>query len=152
MDFVSLVHSEISTNECSSKVASPKAGAIASFLGTTRDNHNGKDVLKLEYECYDSMAISEMKKICAQMRVKWPELIGICFVHRIGEVPIGEASVAVYVSSPHRVDALQAVAFGIDELKARVPVWKKEFYADGQSSWKENSECCFSHAHHAKST
>lgn len=146
-DVVSIVNAPISTKECEARVSSPQAGAIASFLGVTRDHHNNKAVLKLEYECYESMALSEMKKICQEIRSKWPSIIKICLIHRIGTVPIGEASVAVYASSPHRADALHCVEYGIDKIKARVPIWKKEFYADGQVTWKENIECCLTTKH-----
>lgn len=130
-------------------VSSPKSGAVATFLGTTRDNHNGKSVKYLEYEAYLPMADSEMRKICRTVRERWPGVLHVALVHRIGEVPIGETSVGVFVSSPHRVDALSACSWAIDEIKARVPIWKKEYYVDGTSSWKENSECCFASSNQA---
>ena len=114
------------------------AGAVSVFLGTTRDHYNGKKVLRLEYEAYESMAIKEMHKIVAKMRTKW-ELVHIVFVHRIGVVPVKEASVAIVVSSVHRREAMEACTYGIDELKAHVPIWKHEFYEDG-SEWKQNAE------------
>lgn len=110
-----------------------------------------KKVLKLEYEAYTPMALKELQKLCDQVRQKW-EVLKIAVVHRIGEVPIGEASVIIVVSSAHRRESLEAVHWAIDELKATVPIWKKEFYEDGETSWKKNSECCFTkhneHQHH----
>jgi molybdopterin synthase catalytic subunit len=100
------------------------------------------------------MAIKELEKLCNQVRQKW-DVLKIAIVHRIGEVPIGEASVIIVISSAHRRESLEAVHWAIDELKATVPIWKREFYEDGQTSWKQNSECCFTkhndhsqHQHH----
>lgn len=144
-DYVLVTEDKISLEDLTQRVASDSAGAIATFSGTTRDNFNGKRVVKLEYEAYTPMACSEMQKICARMRAKWGGLIKIAIVHRIGEVPVRETSVVVVASSAHRRDALEAVQFGIDEIKVMVPIWKKEVYEDG-SVWKENCEGC----HHKK--
>jgi molybdopterin synthase catalytic subunit len=92
------------------------------------------------------MAIKELEKLCVQIRQKW-DVLKIAIVHRVGEVPIGEASVIIVVSSAHRKESLEAVHWAIDELKATVPIWKREFYEDGHTSWKENSECCFVKKH-----
>jgi molybdopterin synthase catalytic subunit len=139
-------------------VADPAAGAISTFIGVTRNNFNGKEVLKLEYEAYTPMAESELRKICKQVREKW-DVMHIAMYHKTGStsigitlrflglVPIGEASVIIAISSVHRTEGLEAVHWSIDELKATVPIWKKEFYADG-SSWKGNAEC--RHGHRAK--
>jgi len=137
-DYVDVTYDKLSLEELATKVLSPAAGAIATFSGTTRDDFNGKKVIRLEYEAYTPMAKKEMFAICNRMRGKW-ELIKIAMVHRIGEVPVGEASVIVAASSTHRKDALEASQYGIDEIKTRVPIWKKEVYEDG-SMWKENCE------------
>jgi len=146
IDFVDIQETTLSLENIISKVQSPQAGAISTFSGTTRDNFNGKKVIKLEYEAYTPMALKEMKAICDQIRAKW-NVIHIALVHKIGEVPIGETSVLVAVSSAHRRDSLQAVEFGIDTIKSRVPIWKKEFYEDG-SIWKDNCEACHHHNDH----
>mmetsp|Transcript_25789 Transcript_25789/g.36266 ORF Transcript_25789/g.36266 Transcript_25789/m.36266 type:complete len:190 (-) Transcript_25789:571-1140(-) len=147
-DYVEITLDRISIDFAVNYVGSPEAGAISTFSGTTRNNFEGKAVTKLEYEAYTPMAIKEMKKICNKMREKWP-LIHIAIIHRIGEVPIGESSVLLAASSAHRTESLEAVHWAIDELKATVPIWKKEFYADGSASmWKENKECCFTHHQH----
>merc|ERR1712189_102538 len=99
-------------------------------------------VIKLEYEAYEPMAIKELKKICAEVR-KNMSVERICIVHRIGEVPIGEASVLVAVSSVHRKESLEAVQVIIDSLKATVPIWKKEVYDEGDPEWKSNKECAW---------
>lgn len=124
-------------------VAHPGAGGIALFIGTTRDENEGRRVVRLEYEAYEDMAKTEMEAIGAEMRRRWP-LLGVAMVHRIGVVPIGEASVAIAVSSPHRDEAFVACRHGIDRLKALVPIWKKEHYADG-SRWI--GSCQADHAH-----
>eukprot|EP01122_Echinamoeba_exundans_P016486 TRINITY_DN8369_c0_g1_i1.p1 TRINITY_DN8369_c0_g1~~TRINITY_DN8369_c0_g1_i1.p1 ORF type:complete len:195 (-),score=32.83 TRINITY_DN8369_c0_g1_i1:161-745(-) len=142
-DIVKVVEETLDLNLIANEVASTAAGAIATFSGTTRDHHNGKRVLKLEYEAYVPMAEKEMIKICQEMRKKWP-IIHVAMYHRYGLVPITETSVIVAVSSIHRRDALEACEYGIDEIKAKVPIWKKEFYEDG-STWKENAEWRASH-------
>lgn len=121
-------------------VGSPSAGAISLFVGTTRDNFEGKTVVRLEYEAYVPMARSEIRKICKHVREKW-DVIKIAIFHRIGVVPIGEASVIIGVSSAHRKTSLEATQYCIDNLKATVPIWKKEVYEQGEPKWKENSEC-----------
>ncbi|KAL6527866.1 Molybdopterin synthase catalytic subunit [Orobanche minor] len=119
-------------------VQSPQCGAIATFAGTTRDTFDGKDVLELRYEAYVPMAIRCMKSICSSARSSWA-LNAIAVVHRLGPVPVGETSVFIAISSVHRADALDACKFVIDEVKASVPIWKKEVYTNGEV-WKENSE------------
>lgn len=114
-------------------VAHPAAGAIATFLGTTRDNNEGRHVSTLEYEAYPEMAVAEMRRIGETARERWP-IQDIAIVHRIGVVPIGEASVVIAVSSAHRVAAFEACHFAIDRLKQVVPIWKKEHF-DGGEIW-----------------
>lgn len=99
-------------------------------------------VVSLEYEAYESMALKEMQKICTELRVRWPNLKHIALHHRLGVVPVREASVVIAVSSPHRAAALDSVSFAIDQLKSQVPIWKKEIYEDDPvGEWKENKEC-----------
>jgi molybdopterin converting factor subunit 1 len=124
-------------------VGNSGAGGVALFVGTTRDENEGRRVVRLEYEAYEDMAISEMAAIGAEMRRRWP-LLGVAMVHRIGVVPIAEASVAIAASTPHRDEAFAACRYGIDRLKALVPIWKKEYYADG-SRWI--GSCQADHAH-----
>jgi molybdopterin converting factor subunit 1 len=114
-------------------VTRPDAGGIALFVGTTRDENDGRRVERLEYEAYDAMAATEMAAIGAEMCRRWP-VLALAMVHRVGVVPIGEASVAVAVATAHREAAFAACRYGIDTLKADVPIWKKEYYADG-SRW-----------------
>ncbi|CAN6823492.1 hypothetical protein Bca4012_028718 [Brassica carinata] len=119
-------------------VSAPQAGAIATFSGTTRDMFEGKAVLELRYEAYVPMATRTLTSICTSARSNW-DIHKIAVAHRLGPVPVGETSVFIAVSSVHRGDGLDACKFLIDELKATVPIWKKEVYTNGEI-WKENSE------------
>jgi molybdopterin synthase catalytic subunit len=112
-------------------VAHARAGAIVTFVGTTRDHNDGRRVIRLEYEAYPEMALAEMRKIGDSARLRWP-VDGIAIVHRIGVVPVGEASVAIAVSAAHRRAAFDACHFAIDRLKEVVPIWKKEHFAGGE--------------------
>ena len=123
-------------------VAADTCGAVSSFVGVTRNHHDCKKVTRLEYEAHPQMAVEHINKICTRIRQKW-DVHGIAVVHRTGLVPVGEASIAIAISSVHRVDSLEATRFCIDEVKKNVPVWKKEFYAEQQDSaaqWKSNAE------------
>lgn len=139
---VVITHDELRLEEIVRDVSSPTCGGTATFIGTTRNSFKGQSVLRLEYEGYESMARKSLLKICTQIREKWSGVYGIALVHRLGIVPVGEASVVIVVTSAHRQDALQAVEYGIDTLKARVPIWKKEYFADGNCEWKANCEGC----------
>jgi len=115
-------------------------GALALFVGVVRHENAGRRVLHLEYEAYEEMALSEMRAIEAEARGRWP-VSEVRIVHRLGRMEIGEASVAVAVASPHRAEAFEACRFVIDTLKRTVPIWKKEFYADG-AVWLEGPGAC----------
>ena len=124
------------------RVADDGAGAIVTFIGTTRDTfeHEGilRNVEKLEYECFTPMALAKMRELCAAIRGAW-DVAKIAMAHRTGTVGVGESSVIIAVSSAHRREALEACHWAIDELKATVPIWKKEFFEGGEV-WKENAE------------
>jgi molybdopterin synthase catalytic subunit len=114
-----------------SHVSDPAAGAIATFLGTTRATNRGRTVLKLEYEAYAEMAVGEFAKIAAEAARRW-EITRVAIVHRAGVVPLGEASVAIAVSAPHRRESIEACHFCIDSLKLVAPIWKKEHFEGGE--------------------
>ncbi|KAM3959335.1 molybdenum cofactor synthesis 2B [Aphomia sociella] len=141
MDHLKLTVDVLSVDSISSLVVDDSCGAVSIFVGTTRDNFDGKKVVRLEYEAYETMALKAMKDICNDVRTKWPAVHSIAIYHRLGNVPCREASVVIAVSSPHRRDSLDAVSFCIDHLKASVPIWKKEIYEDEAPVWKENVEC-----------
>lgn len=129
-----------SLEECSNFVSDPTCGAITTFVGVTRDNFNGKKVAKLSYEGYIPMAEKELCKLCDEVCSLY-DIKKVAAVHVLGDCPVGQASVILACSSPHRRDALRCVEHLIDELKARVPIWKKEVYEDDEESvWKENIE------------
>lgn len=142
MDFLRLTPEPLSLDAISREVGSDDCGAISTFSGTTRNSFEDREVVRLEYEAYEEMALSEMKKICDALREKW-SIKHIAIYHRLGVVPVGESSVVIAISSCHRRDSLEAVAYAIDALKARVPVWKREVYGEGagDAQWKQNAEC-----------
>jgi molybdopterin synthase catalytic subunit/molybdopterin converting factor small subunit len=113
------------------EVRSDQAGAIATFIGTTRIESRGRSVIHLDYEAYEEMAEQVMAEIAAELRGRY-SLCEIAIHHRTGRVEIGEASVVIAVSAPHRQNALAACKDAIDTLKERVPLWKKEVYEDGE--------------------
>ena len=115
-------------------VQSDDAGATVLFTGSTRRWTDGKETARLEYECYREMAISEIQKLVDHASSKWA-LIGCAVAHRVGVVGVGETSIAIAVSSPHRAGAFEAGRWLIDTLKQVVPIWKKENWIDGNSQW-----------------
>jgi molybdopterin synthase catalytic subunit len=112
-------------------VAYPTAGAIVSFTGTTRQNNAGRQVIRLEYEAYEPMALAEMRKLAQTAGERW-KIVRIAIQHRIGPVAIGETSVAIAVAAEHRAEAFAACRFAIDRLKEIVPIWKKEYFEGGE--------------------
>jgi molybdopterin synthase catalytic subunit len=121
-------------------VVSPRCGAVVVFTGTARDHSVGRqDVTRLEYEAYESQVVPRLDEIAERARQQWPDLGRIVMLHRIGEVPLTEAAVVVAVSSPHRAEAFEAARFGIDTLKATVPIWKREDWSEG-SSWGREAQ------------
>jgi molybdopterin synthase catalytic subunit len=113
------------------EVRSERAGAIATFVGTTRVESRGRTVLHLDYEAYEEMAERVMAELADELKARY-DLCEIAIHHRTGRVEIGEASVVIAVSAPHRHDALAACKDAIDTLKERVPLWKKEVYEGGE--------------------
>lgn len=112
-------------------VAHPRAGAVCLFLGTVRDHSAGREgVTHLEYEAYPSVVEEKIAGIVAEARERWP-VLSVAVVHRLGALAVGEPSVGVAVSAPHRGDGLEAVRYLIDQVKARAPIWKKEHWAGG---------------------
>jgi len=126
-----IVSERIDTDAVVAAVGSPGVGAVVTFLGTTRDHNDGRSVTRLEYEAYPAMAVAEMRKIAATARERWA-IAAIAIVHRIGIVPVGEASVVIAVAAAHREPAFAACHFAIDRLKEVVPIWKKEHFAGGE--------------------
>ncbi len=116
------------------QVARPDHGATALFLGAVRDHHDGKDVARLEYSAYVPMAIAEMERIAAETIASHGE-VAIAIEHRIGALEVGEVSIVVAVSHAHRDAAFDAARYIVEELKRRVPVWKREHFIDEPPAW-----------------
>ncbi|MEO6057128.1 MAG: molybdenum cofactor biosynthesis protein MoaE [Gemmatimonadales bacterium] len=114
-------------------VQSPERGGVASFVGLVRDHHGGRAVLRLDYSAYGPMVEAECGRIVAEAESRWP--VAVALRHRTGSLAIGEAAVAVVAASAHREDAFAACRYVIEEVKRRVPVWKREHYADGTVTW-----------------
>ncbi|XP_075993484.1 molybdopterin synthase catalytic subunit isoform X1 [Genypterus blacodes] len=146
-DVVKLSPDRLSLQEVVDSVSSTSCGAISVFIGTTRgDVLEDRKVIGLEYEAYEPMVQSELSILCADIRARWPSVTHISVHHRLGWVALGEASVVIAISSPHRHDGQQAVQFCINKLKASAPIWKKEVYDTKDVTWKENAECPWAQA------
>lgn len=120
------------------QVSSPAHGGVACFLGTVRNHHGGREVLRLDYSAYAPMAEAECARIVAEAESRWP--VAVALQHRVGTLKIGDAAVAVVVGSAHRDEAFVACRHVIEELKRRVPIWKREVFADGGVEWVGGSE------------
>lgn len=116
---------------CTDWVMSPEAGGIDVFIGTVRNKTAGKNVVRLEFEAYEKMAISEMQKIADEACTKWP-LLKMLIHHRVGILQVGEIPVIIAISSAHRAATFEACQWAIDTLKQTVPIWKKEVFDDGE--------------------
>lgn len=117
--------------EAVARVTDPEAGAIVTFVGTTRNHNEGRKVIALDYEAYDEMAEKELARIGQEAQERW-KITRMAIVHRIGHVPITEPSVVIAVSAAHRQDAFEACRFAIEEIKKSVPIWKKEIFEGGE--------------------
>ncbi len=131
---ITLTHSAIDSSAILAQVASNDAGAVVLFLGTTREFTKGRQTASLDYECYQQMAEAKLSELEARARENWP-LVHVAIVHRLGRLGLGEASIAIAVSSPHRQAAFEAGKWLIDTIKEDVPIWKQENWADGTSEW-----------------
>jgi molybdopterin synthase catalytic subunit len=131
---IDLVTETIDTAAVLEHVSSAEAGAVVLFLGTTRQFTQGRETAALEYECYADMARAKLAELEIEARRRWP-IIHCVIVHRLGHVAIGEASVAVAVSTAHRQAAFEAAQWLIDTLKQVVPIWKQEHWSDGTTQW-----------------
>lgn len=126
-------------------LADPTCGALVTFEGWVRNHDDGRDVLRLEYEIYAPLSVTEGEKILNEAREKFPIENALC-VHRAGTLEIGDVAVWVGVSSHHRDEAFQACRYIIDQIKVRLPIWKKEHYVSGDSEWV-NCQRCAEHGH-----
>jgi len=134
-DWVAISHQPLPVEVASQWVGRPDCGAIVVFSGTTRDHSEGRPgVSELAYEAYEEQVVPRMEAIVAEARARWVDISRMALLHRIGVVAVGDSSVVVAVSSPHRPTAFDAARFGIDTLKSTAPIWKQEKW-DGGESW-----------------
>ncbi len=131
---ITLTNDPIDPTDLLKQAQSPEAGAVVLFLGTTRRLTDGRETARLQYEAYPTMAAKELEQLEGEARQRWP-LTACLITHRLGTVPLGEASVAIVVASAHRHEAFAAGEWLIDTLKERVPIWKQEQWADGEAEW-----------------
>jgi molybdopterin synthase catalytic subunit/molybdopterin converting factor small subunit len=131
-----LTDGPIDTGRAVAAVSGPSRGAVVIFLGTVRDHHAGRPVEKLTYSAYRAMALEGLRRIVADLEAGH-ENLRAAIVHRLGEVPVGEPSVVIAVASPHRAAAYDASRAALERLKAEIPIWKREHYADGEAEWRE---------------
>ena len=128
--------------ECTKFVTDPSCGAISTFIGITRNNFQGKKVLKLSYEGYVPMAEKLLRELCneasSSANNQYPNIQKIAIVHLLGDCPVGNASVIIACSSPHRLESIKCCEFLINELKARIPIWKLETYQEEETNNEEN--------------
>jgi len=135
LDWVAITGDGIDADCFSRWVADPTSGATVTFAGTVRNHSEGRaGVTALKYEVYEEEALDRLKTIAAGARARWPEIIRLVLVHRIGTLAVGETSVVVALSSPHRGDAFEAARWCIDTVKTSVPIWKLETWPEG-SAW-----------------
>lgn len=118
-----------------SSISADGHGAQALFVGVVRDHHQGRGVCAVSYEAFRPLAEKVLSRIAGEADEKWG--VRVAAAHRLGRLDVGEASLAVAVGSPHRAEAFEACRWVVEEIKARLPVWKKEHYADGKSAWLE---------------
>ena len=140
-DLIDLTPDPLRAEAAIAFVTHPKAGGIGVFLGTTRaeTSQTGVALAALDYEAYAGMALDAMRSLAARAREHWP-IARVALLHRVGRVAVGEPSVVVAVSCGHRAEAFEASRWLIDTLKAEVPVWKKEVWADGSVTWVEGNQ------------
>lgn len=133
-DWLGLSAAALPVEDASAWIVRPDCGATVTFTGTTRDHSDGRPgVRQLEYEAYAEQVVPRLERIAAEIRSRWSDVGRLVMLHRIGTLAVGDAAVVVAASAPHRDVAFDAARFGIDTLKATVPIWKKEAWDDGES-------------------
>jgi molybdopterin synthase catalytic subunit len=132
VDWIELTEQPLPVAEVLAWVIQPGCGAIDLFCGTVRDRSEDRQgVETLEYEAYESFVVPRLEEIAREARLRWPEIGRLAFLHRVGALTVGEISVVVAVSTPHRAEAFDSVRWSIDTLKTTVPIWKREIWKDG---------------------
>lgn len=124
----------LSVDEVLGALADPGSGGIALFVGVVRDNDDGRDVTELGYSAHPT-AERQLRQVCTDIATEHPDVRAIAALHRVGDLTIGEPAVVVGVAAPHRAEAMQACRALIDQIKARVPLWKHQRFTDGDTGW-----------------
>ncbi len=140
-DEVAITFAPLSLDEVYARADDPGNGAIVVMSGMVRNQTDGKPVVALEYQAYEPMAIAIFRQIAYDIRQTWSDVNRVVIYHRVGRLQIGEISVLVAVGCPHRSEAFAACQYAIDTLKHNAPIWKKEHWADGSSSWVSIGAC-----------
>lgn len=134
LDWLALSAAPLPVAEATAWVTTPDCGGIVTFVGTARDHSAGREAVeRLEYEAYEEQVVPRLGRVAAEARARWSSVRRIALLHRTGILDIGDAAVVVAVAAPHRDEAFAAARFCIDTLKATVPIWKKETWAEGES-------------------
>lgn len=141
VDSFAITFAPLSLAEIYALADDPANGAVVVMSGTVRNQTDGKPVIALEYQAYEPMAVQVFKSIAADIRQQWSDVNRVVIYHRTGRLEIGEISVLVAVGCPHRSEAFAACQYAIDTLKHNAPIWKKEHWADGFSSWVSIGAC-----------
>lgn len=131
-----LTRTSISLDALCREVAAPECGGLATFQGLVRNHHEGKAVLGIEYSAYEEMAESVCESIVAEARARWP--VRVALLHRLGELEVGDVAVAIAAAGAHRDEVFAACRYVIEEVKRRVPIWKRERFVDGTVEWVES--------------
>ncbi|MEL7501083.1 MAG: molybdenum cofactor biosynthesis protein MoaE [Cyanobacteria bacterium J06554_6] len=140
-DHFSITFAPLSLEEVYRLADDDANGAIVVMSGMVRNNTDGQAVVALEYQAYEPMAVAVFKQIAAEIRQQWPDVTHIVIHHRTGKLTVGEVSVLVAVGCPHRTEAFEACKYAIDTLKHNAPIWKKEIWQDGSTSWVSIGAC-----------
>lgn len=139
-DWIALSHDELPSEAATRWAGRPGCGAVVCFTGIVRDSSEGRSgVVALTYEAYETQAVRKLGEVAAEARRRWPDIDRLALLHRLGTIPLSEASVAVVASSPHRALAFEAARFCIDTLKETVPIWKAEEW-EGGTDWAESAQ------------
>ena len=139
---IKIVKGAVQAEEVVDTLTHPAHGGQACFFGAVRNLNHGRDVLAVSYECHTSLAMTVLEEIVNEARIKWGDELVAVVIHGTEKLNVGEISVGIGVSTPHRDEAFEACRYIIEQLKVRAPIWKQEHYIDGDSEWLKGHELC----------
>ena len=137
-----IIEGPVNPNQVTSTLGDPGHGAQSFFFGAVRDLNHGRKVTAVSYECHKAISQKVLGEIIAEARTKWGSNLDAVVMHCTGRLAVGEMSVGIGISTPHRDEAFEACRYIIEQLKVRVPIWKQEHYVDGDSEWLKGHELC----------